>query len=172
MLQRFEHRVIDKHHSKKESLDKSDIFYIGGHEVKTKDALYWFADNWRLIGSDRTILIAVKDIAQLYDLEHGVFTEFVIPVYASTKNIRMIIGTSKVSSEILIQNILDVFPTRIVSKLSNGVQSRLLLGATGAEVLISDMEFLIGETVENRNWKEAVVVSQNQPYNFSTVFHL
>ena len=102
-----------------------------------EDGIKRLIADYRYLDTPKRILFVIDDIVSLIDTPEGYLVPLLLQLYKK-KEVRFIIGTSRVSSEYITPHILSLCSTIISAKLNSEMQSKLLFGAKGAESLSSN----------------------------------
>ena len=81
------------------------------------------------------VIIYIKELADFLYLEQGAEFEAFVHRISKRNNVILIAATRLASSDIITENIKQSFPVKISSQLTSGMNSRIVFGRYGAELL-------------------------------------
>ncbi len=87
--------------------------------------------------------IVIKDLPELLYSENGMEVEKLMYIKRNSKHLHFIAVSRYASAEIITKTIKKVFPVRITAQVPSDLNSRLILGTHGAEMLTGDYDYLL-----------------------------
>ena len=130
-----------------ERISRDDTIFISiGYEdsvdpLSYKEGIDWLIDSFRYLEAPKNTLIVIDDIVPLIDTTKGYLLPILLELYKE-KGVRFIMGTRIVSSEYITPHILSLCSSIISTMLSSEMQSKLIFGTKGAEILL-DNEYMM-----------------------------
>ena len=106
-----------------------------------QEGIDWLLESFRYLEAPKNTLIVIDDIVPLFDTTKGYLVPLLFELYKE-KGIRLVVGTSRVSSEYTSPHIRSLCSTIISTRVYSEIQSKLLFGRKGAESL-EDNEYLM-----------------------------
>ena len=106
-----------------------------------QEGIDWLLESFRYLEAPKNTLIVIDDIVPLFDTTKGYLVPLLFELYKE-KEVQLIIGTSRVSSEYTSPHIRSLCSTIISTRVYSEMQSKLLFGRKGAESL-EDNEYLV-----------------------------
>ena len=106
-----------------------------------RDGIMWIIESFRYLDTPQNTLIVIDDIVPLIDTPEGYLFPLLLELYKE-KGVRFVMGTSLISSDYLTPHIRSLCSTVISTRVNSEMQSRLLFGTRGAEILEGD-EYLM-----------------------------
>ena len=88
-------------------------------------------------------IIVIEDLPKLLSSENGMEIEKLLYIKRNAKNLHFIAATRFASGEIITDIIKKSFPVRITANVSSSLNSKLILGTHGAEMLTNDYDYLL-----------------------------
>ena len=134
------HQVIER-------MQKEDTVFIpiGYWErddtLSYRDGINWMVESFRYLDTPQNTLIVIDDIVPLIDTPEGYLFPLLLELYKE-KGVRFVMGTSLISSDYLTPHLRSLCSTVISTMVNSEMQSRLLVGTRGAEILEDD-EYLM-----------------------------
>ena len=106
-----------------------------------RDGIDWLLESFRYLEAPKRTLIIIDDIVPFIDTTKGYLCPILLELYKE-KGVRLVVGTSRVSSEYTSPHIRSLCSTIISTRVYSEMQSKLLFGRKGAESL-EDNEYLM-----------------------------
>ena len=106
-----------------------------------QEGIDWLLESFRYLEAPESTIIVIDDIVPLSDTTKGYLLPFLFELYKE-KGVRLVVGTSRVSSEYTSPHIRSLCSTIISTRVYSEMQSKLLFGRKGAESL-EDNEYLM-----------------------------
>ena len=116
-------------------------YEYGVDPLSYRDGIDWLLESFRYLEAPKRTLIIIDDIVPFIDTTKGYLCPILLELYKE-KGVRLVVGTSRVSSEYTSPHIRSLCSTIISTRVYSEMQSKLLFGRKGAESL-EDNEYLM-----------------------------
>ena len=97
-----------------------------------QEGIDWLLESFRYLEAPKNTLIVIDDIVPFIDTTKGYLCPILLELYKE-KGVRLVVGTSRVSSEYTSPHIRSLCSTIISTRVYSEMQSKLLFETKGAE---------------------------------------
>lgn len=118
---------------------------VAGDALAAGDLVLCVAEvmNRRAVGEGEPIVLAIDEVQQLDAPARAALLD--IARRGRKRGIRTLIGTQYVRGDVLTRPLTDQYPARLAGRVHDATSSRLILGASGAELLTGAGDMLLSQ---------------------------